>query len=436
MPTHHQRPSSQTTPKLPSDDPKQQEAELPTADHEDQLQAKEDLREAAKVLLPVSPDTADASSETPKEAAAPEPPDGVLLSHSVHASLMSELADLRKRVSDVQKLHKASQTRVREWEAYRVSMDKYIQQLSKDRQVLVERLTTSEQAAAERQQQSANMFKQLNSTNADWQAHAQRLENQVKQLERDKADALMQVVQQSDRANAAEDDKKRSLVASQEEARRAQVAMTADFDGRAKAYEMMTTQMSTHIEHLEKHEKHRIAQVSDLEAERQRLQNENTGLKATVEDWKLQHGAVSSARSAATKELQLSRARVVNLEAEANKTKLQLEEGERVKAELADTQQKLERMKDTEKTLEQFVSTATEEKDKLRELLKASTAARGRLGAALTEAEGKVADGEKKIKMLEKANEAQKKRMYMLGQRMAEKVDWWEGQLRPQRATA
>ncbi|KAJ6256528.1 hypothetical protein Dda_8390 [Drechslerella dactyloides] len=396
------------------------ELEHTTGTQNDQLQAEEDIRETSKVLLPPDGTSLRAITPEPTTNGHPQPteylqpPDTVLLSNAEHNSLLAELAKLRAQLADVDKLHKASQARVAEWEAYRVSMDKYVDQLTTDRQTIIEKLNSSEQALSEKDRHAKQLHASLN----DWQAHAKAIEAHTQRIEADKAETISQLTTQIDQLH------NQRAEASQE------------LESRTSMYELTKTQMSSHISHLEMQDRDTTARLTNTENERKRLTTELLERERAIEEWKTHHDAAAAARNSTTKELQALKAQVVNMSSEAEKMKARLEDAERTKAELAEAREKMERMKETEQTLEKFVRTTTEEKDKLRELLKASTAARGRLGAALSEAEAQMKERDAKIQTLERASAAQKKRMYMLGQRMAEKVEWWDGQVGAQRAAA
>ncbi|KAF3919888.1 hypothetical protein ABW21_db0205541 [Orbilia brochopaga] len=422
---------------ITSDDERQELDHTPDTLN-DHLRVEEDLRETSKVLLPdgvslraltPEPGTNDTSSKSTENQI---PPDSIVLSNSEHNSLLEELAKLRTQLADVDKLHKASQARIAEWEAYRVSMDKYVGQITADRQTIVEKLNSSEQAVAEKDRHTKQLHTSLN----DWQAHAKAVEAHTQRVEADKAETVNQLTAQIDRLLGERTEADRSLQTMDEDMRRMQAAKAAELEVRTNAFEMKRAQMASQITHLEAQDRENQNRINGMDEDRRRLIAENTECKRTIEEWSRQYDTVASARNSSVKELQALKAQIVNMCSEADKAKARLEDAERTKVELAEAKEKMERMKETEQTMEKFVRTATEEKDKLRELLKVSTAARGRLGAALSEAEAQVKDREAKISALEKANEAQKKRMYMLGQRMAEKVEWWDGQVGAQRATA
>ncbi|KAK6330500.1 hypothetical protein TWF696_003390 [Orbilia brochopaga] len=415
-----------------------QELDPATDTQNDHLKVEEDLRETNKVLLPdgvslraltPEPGTNGTSS---KSSEFQLPPDSVVLSNSEHNSLLAELAKLRTQLADVDKLHKASQARVAEWEAYRVSMDKYVGQITADRQTIVEKLNSSEQALAEKDRHA----KQLHSSLNEWQAHAKAIDAHSQRVEADKNEKISQLNERIEQLQIERAETDRALQNLHSDTRRMQAAQEAEMTARRNSYELTQAQMASQMTHLEKLDRENKSRIVDMDGEILRLVGEVVECKKTIDEWQRQYETAANARNVVNKEMQALKAQVVNMSGEADKARARLEEAERTKAELAETKEKIERMKEEAKTMEVLQQTATEEKEKLKEKVRGFLAEKGRLMAMLDDAQRQARDRQAKIVALEKASEAQKKRMYMLGQRMAEKVEWYEGQVAPQRAAA
>ncbi|KAK6514483.1 hypothetical protein TWF281_004683 [Arthrobotrys megalospora] len=454
------------------------------------MQAAEDKREASKVILPegmtlypVLPTPSDTSTNrndsvfsNPSDGQ-PRMTDGIFLSNSEHAALLSDLSDLRARLADLDKLHASSLDRISEWEAYKANIDIYVEKTAQDRQGLIDKLQNSAQAhstvIAEKERQynelaaTANQMKQ---TMVDWQTYSQRLEADkteavtrlTGQVERGKSDNLANIqamevahndeVNRYKAAHAAEMDRLRADHAA--EMSRLAGGHTAEMD-RIRAdhssernrftlandsarteYEQQKSELMGQLSALDAQNKDLMPKMVDLDTTRRRLQGELVEAKADREEFKQQVQTLTAAKVSTVKELQATKIKLANLTAECDKTKRLLEEAQPKVNQLAETRSAMERMKETEISMEKFLQTANEEKDMLKDKLKASMVAKARLGTALSKAEAQVTEKDTKIAALEKANEGLKTRMYLLGQRMAEKVEWWQGQVGSQAQTA
>ncbi|EPS41375.1 hypothetical protein H072_4728 [Dactylellina haptotyla CBS 200.50] len=499
-----------------------QELESATPSQEQQMQDEEDLREMSKVFLPegvlmhpsmptpsdtstsrkesvfsyVPPSTPNPSSPLTlptrnRSDTQPKMTDGIFLSNSEHASLLSELTMLRSRAAelktrgvnletrhanldarrieletrsaelearnaDLEKQNIADVERINEWENYKISVEKYTEQMGKDRQSLIDKLQNSAQAhaavMADKEQRFAtlnNQLSQVTNTVRDWQNYSQRIEaeraetvarltNDIERLQKDHAE-LIQALEISHR-----DDLDKLQVDHNIERDRLNTEHASERDrlhntmNAARAeYDFQRTELMSQVAALDAQNKELTPRMAELDGQRRNLQGELVGCKADLEEWKTQVNSLTAAKNSIVKELQATKAKLMNVTGEANKAKASLEEMQLKLVELAEVKEKIERMKESEISLEKFLQTATDEKDKLKELYKQSQVKMGRLGTSLTSAEQQVSDRDQKIERLEKSNEAMKKRVYLLGQRMAEKTEWWQGQVSAQpQATA
>ncbi|KAF3223626.1 hypothetical protein TWF679_000068 [Orbilia oligospora] len=468
-------------PEPPSGNPsfERQELDVTSPSNDEELQAAEDKREAIKVLLPegmtlhpvlatpsdTSTNRNDSVFSNPSDTQ-PKMTDGVFLSNAEHTTLLSDLADLRARLADLDRLHTNSLDRISEWEAYKANIDIYVEKTAQDRQGLIDKLQNSAQAhstvIAEKERQfnelatTANNMKQ---TIHDWQTYSQRLEadkteaiSRMKgEIEREKTDNLANIqamevahndeVNRYKSANAIEMERLRADHAAEKERLRAdnlseRNRLTLANDSARTEYEQQKSELMGQLSALDAQNKELMPQMVDLDTKRRKLQGELVEANADREEFRQQIQTLNAAKASTLKELTATKIKLANLTSECDKVKRLLEEAQPKIDQLAETRSAMERMKETEISMEKFLQTANDEKDALKEKLKQSMVAKARLGTQLSKVESQVKEKDTKIAALEKSNEALKTRMYLLGQRMAEKVEWWQGQVGSQAQTA
>ncbi|KAF3172781.1 hypothetical protein TWF788_009370 [Orbilia oligospora] len=468
-------------PEPPSGNPsfERQELDVTSPSNDEELQAAEDKREASKVLLPegmtlhpvlatpsdTSTNRNDSVFSNPSDTQ-PKMTDGVFLSNAEHTTLLSDLADLRARLADLDRLHTNSLDRISEWEAYKANIDIYVEKTAQDRQGLIDKLQNSAQAhstvIAEKERQfnelatTANNMKQ---TIHDWQTYSQRLEadkteaiSRMKgEIEREKTDNLANIqamevahndeVNRYKSANAIEMERLRADHAAEKERLRAdnlseRNRLTLANDSARTEYEQQKSELMGQLSALDAQNKELMPQMVDLDTKRRKLQGELVEANADREEFRQQIQTLNAAKASTLKELTATKIKLANLTSECDKVKRLLEEAQPKIDQLAETRSAMERMKETEISMEKFLQTANDEKDALKEKLKQSMVAKARLGTQLSKVESQVKEKDTKIAALEKSNEALKTRMYLLGQRMAEKVEWWQGQVGSQAQTA
>ncbi|KAK6497089.1 hypothetical protein TWF506_004568 [Arthrobotrys conoides] len=470
-----------TFPEPPSGNPsfERQELDVTSPSSDEELQAAEDKREASKVLLPegmslhpvlatpsdTSTNRNDSVFSNPSDLQ-PKMVDGVFLSNSEHAALLSDLADLRTRLADLDRLHTNSLDRIGEWEAYKANIDIYVEKTAQDRQGLIDKLQNSAQAhstvIAEKERQfnelaaTANNMKQ---TMHDWQSYSKRLEadkadaisRMTGEIEREKSDNLANIqamevahndeVNRYKAAHATELGRLRADHAAEMERVRADNSsernrLTLANDSARTEYEQQKSELMGQLSALDSRNKELMPQMVELDSTRRKLQGELVEAKADKEEFKKQIQTLNNAKASTLKELTATKIKLANLSAECDKLKRLLEDAQPKVDQLAETRSAMERMKETEISMEKFLQTANDEKDALKEKLKQSMVAKARLGTQMTKLESQVKEKDTKITALEKSNEALKTRIYLLGQRMAEKVEWWQGQVGSQAQTA
>ncbi|RVD89151.1 uncharacterized protein DFL_000170 [Arthrobotrys flagrans] len=470
-----------TFPEPPSGNPsfERQELDVTSPSDNEQLQAAEDKREASKVLLPegmsllpavatpsdTSTNRNDSVFSNPSDAQ-PKMTDGVFLSNSEHAALLSDLADLRGRLADLDRLHANSLDRISEWEAYKANIDIYVEKTAQDRQGLIEKLQNSAQAhstvIAEKERQYNELVAQANTMKQsmyDWQTYSQRLEadktdaisQMTAQIERLKSDNLANIqamevahndeVNRYKAAHATEMERLRVDHAAEMEHLRADHSsernrLTLANDSARTEYEQQKSELMGQISAIDARNKELMPQMVELDNTRRKLQGELVEAKADREEYKQQVQTLITAKASTAKELQATRIKLANLTTECDNMKRLLEEAQPKVDQLAEARSAMERMKETEISMEKFLQAANSEKDMLKDKLKAAIVAKAKLGTQLSKTEAQVTEKETKIVALEKEHEVLKTRMYLLGQRMAEKVEWWQGQVGSQAQTA
>ncbi|KAK6498511.1 hypothetical protein TWF481_011100 [Arthrobotrys musiformis] len=458
-----------TFPEPPSGNPsfERQELDVTSPSNDEQLQAAEDRRETSKVLLPegmLHPVLATPSdtSTTRNDSVfsnpgdnQPKMTDGVFLSTSEHTALLSDLSDLRTRLAELDRLHTNSLERISEWEAYKSNIDIYVEKTAQDRQGLIDKLQNSAQAhstvIAEKDRQHNDLVTTITAmkqTMVDWQTYSQRLEADkteavtrlTAQIEQGKTDNMANIqameiahndeVNRYKAAHMTEMDRLKADHASERN------RLTLTNDSARTEYEQQKSELMGQLSALDTRNKELMPQLMDLENKRRQLHGELVEVKADRDDYVQQVQTLGTAKTATVKELQMTKIKLANLTTECDKVKRLLEEAQPKVDQLAETRSAMERMKETEASMEKFLQAANEEKESYKEKLKASMVAKARLGTALSKAEAQVTEKDAKIAELEKSNEGLKTRMYLLGQRMAEKVEWWQGQVGVQAQTA
>ncbi|KAK6329883.1 hypothetical protein TWF718_003309 [Orbilia javanica] len=468
-------------PEPPSGNPsfERQELDVTSPSNDEQLQAAEDKRETSKVLLPegmalhpvlaTPSDTSttrnDSVFSNPSDAQ-PKMTDGVFLSNSEHTALLSDLDDLRTRLAELDKLHSNSLDRISEWEAYKANIDIYVEKTAQDRQGLIDKLQNSAQAhstvIAEKERQYNELAAQANSMKQsmfDWQSYSQRIEADkaeaisrlTGEVDREKSDNLANIqameiahndeVNRYKAAHATEMDRLRADHAAEMVRLRADNSsernrLTLASDSARTEYEQQKSELMGQLSALDARNKELLPQMVELDATRRRLQGEIVEANADRTELKQQVQTLTTAKASTAKELQTTRLKLANISLELDKVKRLLEEAQPKLSQLEETKSAMERMKETETSMEKFLQTANDEKEALKDKIKTAMVAQARLGTRLSKTEAQVTEKEAKITSLEKANEALKTRMYLLGQRMAEKVEWWQGQVGSQAQTA
>ncbi|KAF3917199.1 hypothetical protein ABW20_dc0106275 [Dactylellina cionopaga] len=373
---------------------------------------------------------------------------------------LAVMDELRARLTDMEAQQVQDADSLSKWEAYgagidtyKANIETYKQQIMKDRQDLID---TSAQAhaamvaekdqrfaamAAEKDQHYIDATNEMSITVREWQTYTQRIEadkvdavarlgNQIEQLKKEHSE-LVQAMEISHRddmdktyANhAAEVDRMNN-----DHIRDRSQLLGASDSARAQ-YESQKSELMAQLSDLD-------AQNKAVDTERRQLYGELVECRADIVEERQQVATLTSAKNNMVKDLQTTKAKLVNVTGEVTKLKAQVEELQPKVTELEETKDRLERMEEAGLTMDKFLRTANEEKDMLKDQLKASMVAKGRLGAAAARSESLVIEKEKQISEMEKTNEALKKRIYLLGQRMAEKVEWWQGQVGTQATAA
>ncbi|KAF3924164.1 hypothetical protein AA313_de0208255 [Arthrobotrys entomopaga] len=402
--------------------------------------------------------------------------DGIFLTNSEHAALLAEISELRTRaasfesraadfknqatnfetrakrsetlatalkkdLAELDKQNTANIDRINEWEAYKTSIDTYIEKMGQDRQVLVDKLTHSAQAhkamMAEKEQRINAMKNQMTDTVRDWQTYSQRIEKNnadlitrmTNDMDRMKADHS-ELIQAHEISHKDDMDKlqldhniDRDRLMTEHSATVERLNVT--FDAERLEHEARRHELTFRIQHLDAETKDQMSHIRGLET---RLHDAASDL----EGWKRQVDALTAAKNSTVQDLKSTKMKLVNVTEELNKSKQLVEQ---LLPEISDAREKLDMMGEKTFEMKTRLETANTEKNSVKEQLNQSMIARGKLGTALEAAKTQVTEREKDIEALKKSNEMMKKRMYLLGQRMAAKTEWWQGQI-PARSTA
>ncbi|KAK6525466.1 hypothetical protein TWF694_005602 [Orbilia ellipsospora] len=466
-----------------------QELDSTTESQEQQMRAEEDLRETSKVLIPegmtrpmptpsdrtISRNDSIFSNQTDAQ---PKMTDGIFLTTSEHAALLADISELRTRaasfesraadfeyraadferranssealattlkndLAELDKQNNSNIDRINEWEAYKTSIDTYIEKMGQDRQVLVDKLTNSAQAhkamIAEKEQQlnaMKNQVTQMTNTVRDWQTYSQRMET-------DKSEAITRMTNEINRLKADHSELIQAHeISHKDDMDKLQMDHNIDRDRLATEHSAEIDRMNTafdaaRMDHeARRHELTLEIQALDAKAQDQDtlIRSYETKLTATMADLesrKEQNDGLTATNKNTMQDLKVTKVKLVNVTEELNKSKQLVEQ---LLPEISDARGELTQMRTLVNDMEARLDTANNEKNSVKEQLKQSMIAKGRLGTALKTAETQVTEKEKDIEALKKSNETMKKRMYLLGQRMAAKTEWWQGQIPTQPA--
>ncbi|KAF3931175.1 hypothetical protein ABW19_dt0202900 [Dactylella cylindrospora] len=424
----------------------------------DRLQAEEDFRENSKVLLPngvMMHATSESNGQKQNNANAdqPAPLDGVLLSHEEHATLMeikskleadksnleadksnleADLTALHIKFSDMENSYSNSLQRIGQWESYKTSIDKYIEQLAEDRQGLVDKVQSSAQAYAKLAQETDGHLREkdkqlhekdkqlqeaennLKTTINNWQNYAHQLDTHRKDMEARHAAELARLnAEHSREIERMTVEHKKQVGNLDQISYQNRIELENVKSERAAEVMRLTMALDTERSEYERQKTETIEQLSAAISEKESMYNQLLEMDT----------------EAAEKKQEKAETKAVYLREQTEALGRTIQEMQAKLLDLDEKTLKVENLQATEATLEKFLATANEEKEKLKSQLKASTAAKGRLGTALSRAEAENNEKGTKIMNLEDENEALKKRIYLLGQRMAEKMEWYQSQL-------